>query len=824
MNILRKLTLRDLKLNKKRTIGTLVGIILSCALIMVVLGMFISLFHTLLQEQINNNGYYHLRVNNVEEKDINKFKSKDSVKEVVVTDTIGYTYLEKNSSYIGKVTSMSKDTFDKLSYHLLEGEYPKNENELLINRSFKYTYDLSIGDYYELELGDATDEERLYDSELIDSKTIKYKIVGILDRYNDLVTVNTTPKSYNAYIILKNPSNYKTDIPDILDTNIFKGFDSDYDEVYVNKDVILLETFDFSEQVMRIFMTMVGIVLFIIIVTSIFSIRNSFAISITEKMKTYGMLSSVGATKKQIIRMVIYEAFIIGLVGIVLGILLGLLVNVLLIFIINTIAENANLFADGTRMLYKFSWMPIILSVVLSIVVILISSLTCAIKASRVSPIQNIRNSDNIKRKKIRCPKFIRRLFGIGGVLSYKNLKRSKKKYRVTVISLTISIFIYIIVSSFVEYSLNIIHEEYGTKDYNIQVTLYNEGDISSDYIESVKEYMIKRDNKVKEIEKLDKAYTQYGISYSDEEVDFVNHIISDNIKYRWDNYEHIQYSMYLYNDNAFKEYIKKLNLKYDDVKDKLIVIDEYKDILSKKRNEYVKLTDYKSGDIIRINNTDVKVAFVTRECPIGLDENYNKELILIGSYENYPIKDSENIYFRNIYFDSDEPYKFTKTLTDLGDDYVGVDVYNYAEAAAQTRSIMLIVSIIVYGFILVVTFIGITSVFNTINSNMELRKKDFASLKSIGMTKKEFNNMINLEAVFYSLKSLIYGIVLGLIGSYGIFKLFTRDYEFVYMVPIKSIIIAILFIIVIVLIIMRYSIKKINKQNIIETIRNSNI
>ena len=167
---------------------------------------------------------------------------------------------------------------------------------------------------------------------------------------------------------------------------------------------------DFSDQVMRVFMTMIGIVLFIIMVTSIFSIRNSFAISITEKMKTYGMLSSVGATKKQIIKMVIYEAFIIGLVGITLGILLGIGVNVLLIFIINTIAENANLFAEGTKMLYKFSWAPIKMSIILSFIVIFISSLTCAIKESKASPIKNIRNSEDIKRKKIKCPGFIIRL------------------------------------------------------------------------------------------------------------------------------------------------------------------------------------------------------------------------------------------------------------------------------------------------------------------------------------------------------------------------------------------------------------------------------
>ena len=91
-------------------------------------------------------------------------------------------------------------------------------------------------------------------------------------------------------------------------------------------------------------------------------------------------------------------------------------------------------------------------------------------------------------------------------------------------------------------------------------------------------------------------------------------------------------------------------------------------------------------------------------------------------------------------------------------------------------------------------------------------------------MTKKEFNNMINLEAIFYSLKSLLYGIVLGLIGSYVIFNLISDNYIFEYKAPIKSILIAIIFIVILILIIMRYSIKKINKQNIIETIRNSNI
>ena len=181
-------------------------------------------------------------------------------------------------------------------------------------------------------------------------------------------------------------------------------------------------------------------------------------------------------------------------------------------------------------------------------------------------------------------------------------------------------------------------------------------------------------------------------------------------------------------------------------------------------------------------------------------------------------------MHISDAYYNSDEPYKLAKTLEDLNcDDYI-IYVDNLDEQISQAKSMILILSIIVYGFIIVVTFIGVTSVFNTINSNMELRSRDFATLKSVGMTKKEFNNMINLEAIFYSVKSLLYGIVLGLIGSYVVFSLLSDNYIFEYRAPIKSIGIAIIFIIILILIIMRYSIKKINKQNIIETIRNSNI
>ena len=136
-------------------------------------------------------------------------------------------------------------------------------------------------------------------------------------------------------------------------------------------------------------------------------------------------------------------------------------------------------------------------------------------------------------------------------------------------------------------------------------------------------------------------------------------------------------------------------------------------------------------------------------------------------------------------------------------------------------------ISIFLYGFIAVITLIGVTNIFNTITTNMNLRSKEFAMLKSIGMTKKEFNKMINLESIFYGIKSLIIGITLGLGLSYWIYTIVkdngaTERIKFIF--PTYSIIISIVFIMVIVGIIMKYSLNKINKQNIIETIRNDNI
>lgn len=815
MNILKKLVLKDLKLNKKRTIGTIIGIVLSCALIMVVGGMFYTLRNSLLQNAINQTGYYHIKISGTNKEDIEEFKINRNFSNVLSIYNIGNTYYNKEYSYSGDIYSLDKQTFDDLSYKIIEGEFPKNENELLINRSYQYQFDLKVGDYIDIEIGEPESNRNYYGS-LKDTYKKRVKIVGIINRYGDLITTGATSDKYVTYITLKNPSNYKKTV-----CEFFKVHDIDFlsesakygPNIRLNQEVLWWEVFDFSDDTITFLYGVLALVIGIIMITSIFSIRNSFAISTTEKKKTYGMLSSVGTTRKQIIKMVLFEGFVVGLIGILFGVFLGLFVTIGLTSLINFIAENAKLFGDGFKLYYDFSFLPIIIAIVTSVIVIFLSVISSAVRASHTSPIKNIRNADDIKAKKLKVPKFISKIFGIGGTLSYKNLKRSKKKYRVTIVSLTVSILVFITASSLVEYGIKTVKEEYGDLNYNVQV--YGIGSNYEKFLDSIE--------KIEAINGAVSTYNAYANGL---------YVIKDKSHFNKDATVLINndslIDIILYKDSYFKDYVKSINGDYEYLKDKFIVLNREKVILEGKKR-YINMTDYKKGDLIETVNYDddnekkyYEVGAVVEDIvPMGISEIVNTNQIkIIGNYE-YFNKDGYTISQESIYFNSDNPYELEKDIKEINDKLY---VENLDETYQQMNTVILIISIIVYGFIVVITLIGVTSVFNTINSNMELRSKDFATLKSIGMTKKEFNNMINLEAIFYSIKSLIYGIILGLIGSYISYKVFLDHYNFSYIFPLKAILISIVFIILLVLILMRYSIKKINKQNIIETIRNNNI
>ncbi len=745
------------------------------------------------------------------------------------------------------VYSTNYENFKNLKFKLLEGSFPKNENEIIISNHIinNGKVNLKLGDSITLNIGDrqTLDGEKLgtnnpYIEELpehiINEESKTFKIVGIIERpnygfeeYSDpgytAISTNIDRGNTNIYLALKNVKDYKTSMPRILDlkdyNEIKKGVTSSkYENYDINTELLRWEVFEFSDSTISMLYSVVGVVIFIIIFTSVFCIRNSFAISITEKIKMYSMLSSVGATKKQIKKNVIFEAMILGIIGIPLGILSGLFADFILLKIVNALLGDYIL-SNVKNIGLTISIFAIILSIILGFVTIYLSAIMSAKKAAKISPIEGLRSSNDIKikGKKLKTPKIISKVFKTGGVLAYKNLKRSKKKYRTTVISIAVSIFIFITMNSFITNAFEFTGNYY--KDYDYNMIVYgnftaeeaNKMLMLNNIERSYKLYHGKSYIEITDSSKVNQQTELADIYMEDENGNVINKEINSNLE------------IAALDSNSFKSYCKKIGENYEKVKKSGILCD-YIQIYSVEDNNTKELRKYKytKNDIItgkcEDKEVNIKVGAISKIRPYGLENTYYSGGYLIVDAEEY--KDY-GLQLSEILIQSNNADKLEEEVKKVS---YNARVRNIEAEAKEQNSMVIVVKIFLYGFITVISLIGITNIFNTITSNMELRQKEFAMLKSIGMTKKEFNRMINLETLFYGTKSLIYGIILGLIGTFVMYKSFSVKIDSGVYIPINPIIISIIFVFILVFIIMRYELSKINKQNTIETIRKENI
>lgn len=848
MNILNKLTIKNLKLNKKRSLGTIIGIILSVALICAVSNMVSSFRETLIQNAINESGYWHIRLYNVSNDKLKRLKLNKDIDNIYTISEDGYAKLDtiKNEykPYL-KFYGMNKETFNNLEFKLIKGRFPKNDNEIIISEHLNKNgkANLKIDDEITVNVGDRVtleDDYVLNDSNPFDKgneiiknpNAKKYRVVGIIKRPDvsfeptsapayTTITTSTNEDNFSVFISLKNPRD-KNSFVELLgarnyDEVVNMGINNPRYDYTLNNELLRWEALKFSDSTFSMLLSIAEVVIFIIIFTSVFCIRNSFAISTTEKMRMYGMLSSIGATKKQIKKSVLTEGFILGLIAIPIGIICGIIAVFVLLKIVNLLLGEY-LFNNIDGMVFKVSFIAIIISIILGFVTIYFSAISSAKKASKVSPIDNLRNTNDIKisSKKLKTPKLIKNVFKTGGVLAYKNLKRSKKKYRTTVVSLTVSIFVFISMFTFINEGFKQSGNYYQNYDYNYRITFNNNS--SMDEI-----------NEIRNLDSVNASYLVYYVKPSILIDDISKINPKEPLECEYDKNDkcikkYARLNIILLDDSTFKSYVKKVKGNYDYLKDKGILTDMYRFYDNKSKKEYEdRIYTYKSGDtidskLLNGDNISIDIGLVSNIMPYGFENVYSNGGYIVLN----------NKYFNNIdYYGSDLMINSLNT-EQLTNDILNIDselnYYDMEDMAKAEKSIVIVISIFLYGFICVITLIGVTNIFNTITSNMELRQKEFAMLKSVGMTKKEFNHMINLETLFYSSKSLIYGSILGIIGSYFVHRAFAGKIDTQFVLPYKAILICILFVFIVVYMIMKYSINKINKQNMIETIRKENI
>lgn len=856
MNILKKLTLKSLKLNKKRTIVTIIGIILSTALICAVAGMITSVQKTLINYAKSHSGNYHVCFKNIPNDELKYIKENKNVQNYFLSKNVGYGKLEKvENEYKPYIFVMEYDKkgLEQGGVTLLEGRMPENSNEIVIPehliKSGRINY--TIGEKITLNLGkrqtkdgleltqdDAllTDESEETESssksksetedleEIVDTKEHTYTIVGIIERSNYKGIEGFSAPGYTAISYMDNENDINTANISVLYSNL-KDFQKKTEDIksIIEKNIGSSVTVSYnsslidyeggvSDTTMASLYSVGAVVIVIIILSSVFVIRNSFSISVSEKTKQYGMLSSIGATKKQIKKSVLYEGFYIGIIGIPLGILCGMLAVVILLQVVNVLLGDSL----NEKCVFSIPILAIITSIVISAITIYLSCILPARRASKISPIEAIRGNDDIKikAKKVKTSKITKKLFGIGGVIASKNLKRNKKKYRTTVISLVVSISIFISLSSFLDYGGKIVNVYYKDLGYDISV-----------YDGTVENY--------NEITKLDNV-EEYSYSYMTEGSVDINKYGSEFGKKRIakDSEETNSITIILINNDYFKKFIEHLGIQSTNYKDIAILEDDAYEYIDEK-TVFENYYSLKTGDSIEITLTNgekrtVKISKKTDERPMGYKNVYSNGGYLFVSEDFIQDKsDKKSFHVGGLLIKSQNPDELENEINNLkktNNLYSKLYINNISKYVEENQKIILLISIFLYGFIAVITLIGVTNIFNTITTNMILRSKEFANLKSVGMTTKEFNRMIRLESILYGLKSLLIGIPLGLIGSYCIYNGIAKGLDFGYILPLKSIIIAIIFVFIIVGLTMKYSLNKINKQNIIETIREDNI
>ena len=840
MNILNKFTIKSLKLNKKRTIVTIIGIMLSTALICGVAGLVSSFQNSLIDWARTNDGNYHVTFKNVASDKAQYVTENQKVKDYFISSSLGWANLEgsktTNKPYL-HVLAYDKKALENYGVVLTDGRLPQNSNEIIITESVLTGARvlLKIGDTITLNIGTRKSNDDYYlnddalytedDESIVDTKEKTYTIVGFMQTldvekfyspgYSALTYMDETPSAIDISVLYKSPKEYEKTTKDIC-----KTLNLDFDEdIYVNSDFLRFQGI-MSDNMLYVLYTIAGVVIFIIVISSVFVIRNSFSISVAEKNRQYGMLSSVGATSKQIRKNVIFEGMVIGLIAIPLGILLGIVAIMILLKVVNYLLTDM---LSGLGFTYSINLLAVLISVAISIITIYLSCLIPARKAAKISPIESIRGNNDIKinSKKLRTSKLTKKLFGIGGVIASKNLKRSKKKYRTTVISLVISIFIFISLSSFL--TLGTKTSQFYYMDFKFNVYVHSLSDANTQIYE-----------KISKLENVDNSAYCYQSSL---DIDNIKYASEFGKKFLENDPQPTGIAFMVYNNEYFKKYIKEIGLKESDYKTAVILLD-YDTFYNEYGSKTVdRIYSLKPGDTVNVKSGDkektLTISKFTDVKPMGQEAVYYDHGIIVVS-EDYikevfkeDVNNSDYYHLSDLFIKSSKPQELENTLNDLikqGGDYYGLTVFNYETYMKQEQRMLLVVKIFLYGFITVITLIGVTNIFNTITTNMILRSKEFAMLKSVGMSSKEFNKMIRLESIMYGTKSLLIGIPLGILGSYGMYKAFAQGIDLGYTLPLPAIIISIVFVFIIVGITMKYSLNKINKQNIIETIRKDNI
>lgn len=862
MNIINKVTVRHLKENKRRSLVTIIGVIISVAMITAVATLGVSFLDLLIRQDINTNGEWHVQYQDVTADQAEAIE-QDSETKTMILSSDAYANLEgSNNEYKPYLyfKNYNKAGMEHFPIRVIDGRLPQNEDEISISEAISSNakVDYKIGDQLTVDMGDRrhkTEGRKLIQNhslerdgdkineelEINETKTVT--IVGTIERpdweptwspgYTVIGYVDEKSLSENdtvdAFVVLpKVKGSLYEHAEDLAHT---QGIET----VNYNSDLLRYYGVTKNDQLRMTLFSLAGIIMGVIIIGSVALIYNAFTISVSERARHLGMLSSVGATKKQKRNSVFFEGTVIGAISIPIGILAGLAGIGITFAFINTYLQGALGVSENLELVVTPS--SILIACGISILTIFISTYIPAQKASKVSAIDAIRQTHDIKLsgKTVKTSKLVRKVFGIEAEIGLKNVKRNKKRYLATVFSLVISIVLFLSVSYFTENLKKSLEMSQNDLQYDIQ--------ISSSSLKKEELAGYTKLNHVTRSSIIEEAQFEALIGMDELPAQLKTQIEENDLPLEDGKYPYFV-SLYALDQESFNSYAEQSDVDAEDFTQKTIptaiVIDQiaYQDYVTGKFVE-TKSIESEVGNKIdlwtstsrdmeneqhhrELANT-VQIGALTDQVPIGIYTASLGGVTLIvpeTTVDQLGIVPEEVTTF--VYLNSTDPMATQTAIEDRKD--TNIHVYNVYQRRQQEEQMILLMSVFTYGFITLISLISIANIFNTISTSISLRKREFAMLRSVGMTPKGFNKMIHYESIFYGVKALVYGLPISVLVMLGIHRSIGYTFEYGFRLPWMNILFVIVVIFLIVGSAMLYSISKIKNENIIESLKQENI
>lgn len=857
MNIFARITERTMKENKTRTIVTIIGVILSTAMITAVAtlgGTFQNFFIEYTKEQ---DGSWHVAGLSLPVKEAEKAEKQAEVVNSTKVSELGYARYEHLLSPMMPylyVQSFSENTRSMLPVALKEGKFPEKQNEVIIpdylNANLEEGNQILIGDTLPLELGEREYKgERLSQSNsymgtetkaeesFVPKEKREFTVVGIYD-YSSLVTSIGAP-GYEVYAGPGNETGSYTDLyvelKDIKKTydfqkEVFGGYGS-----VTHESLLRWYGVVDNDRFSTVYTGLLLILTAVIMTGSVLLIYNAFSISLRERSTQFGLLSSLGATKKQLRQSMRYEAFMVSLIGLPLGVLSGIAgIGITLHFIEEGLSQW--LYGKNKEIPLVVNAGAVLLSIAVAFFTVFISVWIPSRRIKRLSPMEAIRASEDIKIRpgEVKTGGWVFKIFGLPGMMADKNYKRDRKKYRTTIVSLSISILLFTTAALFQIYLIETGSFVMDVPAADVECVIY-QPDKDAEKADKI----LEKTEGIEEIFSYEKLYLMMQVPS-----EILGSVFEGREVMTDENYTVISAETVILPNEVFEEMAKKEGISLSAYKNTEVP----RFLYTENEHTYNSSTQrYETQDyFLEKGEKRAELGWITTS---GEEEKEifepQGEIILVDAVEKLPEKMgirntdfalfmSESMYqdFSEYFLRTDpiktynikceNPGMVSETLEkELKEQ--GIQSENVTDLHAlyqQDRNTMMAVQILTYGFIILISLIAVANVFNTISTNFMLRRKEFAMLRSMGMSPKGFNRMLYYECLIYGSKSVLYGIILTVMVSYVICKVIGIGADAGFVIPWGALITAIAGVFLVVFASMIYAMCRIRKNNIVEELK----